>query len=199
MCSHFQSVTDPTRMARFFKAASPAGAREDVWPSYESAFIVAGEQGIRQAQLGQFGLLPHWAKDATLGRHTYNARSETVAEKPSFRDAWKRGQRCIIPAESIFEPDWRSGKAQPARIARADGYPMGIAGLWSQWNDTLSFTMLTVNADEHPLMRVFHKPEDEKRMVVILPMGAYRDWLDPATNPAAFMLQYPAERLVVQA
>ena len=85
----------------------------------------------REALLGQFGLIPHWATDSTIARHTYNARSETVAIKPSFRDAWKHGQRCIIPAEAFYEPDWRSGKAVPTRIACADGEPMGIAGLCS--------------------------------------------------------------------
>jgi putative SOS response-associated peptidase YedK len=57
----------------------------------------------------------------------------TVAEKTSFRDAWKHAQHCIIPAESIYEPDWRSGKAVSTKIERADGAPMGIAGLWSTW------------------------------------------------------------------
>ena len=60
----------------------------------------------REALIGSFGLIPHWSKDNKIARHTYNARSETVAEKPSFRDAWKRGQHCIIPVQSFFEPDW---------------------------------------------------------------------------------------------
>lgn len=186
-------------MAAFFKAAIPEGLRADIWPTLESAVIVPGPSDQREAQFGQFGLLPHWAKDRTFGRKTYNARSETVAEKPSFREAWRRNQRCIVPAEAIYEPDWRSGKAQAARIARADGHPMGIAGLWSQWGDTLSFTMLTVNADEHPFMRQFHRAEDEKRMVVVLPIGAYKDWLDSAHDARAFMRQYPAQRLLVHA
>ena len=85
----------------------------------------------REALPGQLGLIPHWATDTTVARHMYNARSETVASKPSFRDAWRHGQRCIVPAEAFYEPDWRSGKAVPTRIARADGEPMGIAGLWA--------------------------------------------------------------------
>lgn len=187
-------------MAKFFKAAMsvPGGMKAEVWPTGRSAYIVADDAGSRRVRMGQFGLLPHWAKDTSFGRHTYNARSETVAEKPSFREAWRRGQRCIIPAEAIYEPQWQGGNAQSTAIARADGYPMGIAGLWSPWQDRLSFTMLTVNADDHAFMRDFHKPQDEKRMVVILPMGPYRDWLDPTTEAQAFMLQYPAERLAVQ-
>ena len=123
-------------------------------------------------------------------------------EKPSFRDAWRQCQHCIIPAESIYEPDWRSGKAVATRIARADSEPMGLAGLWSRWKSPAgevvhSFTMLTINADDHPLMRNMHKPGEEKRMVVILPQGAFGDWLDaPANASRDFLRQFPADRLV---
>ena len=156
----------------------------------------------REALLGQFGLIPHWATDSTIARHTYNARSETVAIKPSFRDAWKHGQRCIIPAEAFYEPDWRSGKAVPTRIACADGEPMGIAGLCSWWKSAKgelvhSFAMPTINADEHRLMNQFHKPTDEKRMVVILPAAAYQDWLEaPLNRVGEFLVPYSANALV---
>lgn len=76
-----------------------------------------------------------------------------MAAKPAFRAAWIRGQHCIIPAEAIWEPDWRSGRCVWTRIDRADGKPMVIAGLWSWWRplgggqDVHSFTMLTINAD----------------------------------------------------
>jgi putative SOS response-associated peptidase YedK len=56
-----------------------------------------------------------------------------VAEKPSFRDAWRRAQHCIIPVQSFFEPDWRSGKAVPTRITLTNSEPMGLPGLWAQW------------------------------------------------------------------
>lgn len=155
----------------------------------------------REALSGVFGLVPHWSKDTAIGKRTYNARSETVAEKPSFRDAWRRAQHCIIPAEAIYEPDWRSGRAVPTRIARSDGEPMGIAGLWAAWRAPSgeivhSYTMLTINADEHPLMRQFHKPGDEKRMVVVLPESRYGAWLAAdATHARDFLVQYPAELL----
>jgi putative SOS response-associated peptidase YedK len=158
-----------------------------------------------EALVGSFGLIPHWATDTKIARHTYNARSETVATKPSFRQAWKQAQRCIIPADAIFEPDWRSGKAVPTRIARADGEPMGLAGLWSMWKSPQgawvpSYTMLTIAAETHPLMRQFHKPADEKRMVVILPESRYADWLQAsAAHSADFLQPYPASGLVAQA
>ena len=98
--------------------------------------ISAGEDGPpgHEAVWAMFGLVPDWAKDTKICRSTYNARSETVAEKPSFRSAWARHRHCIVPAELITEPDYRSGKAVPTGIACGDGLPMGIAGLWSQWD-----------------------------------------------------------------
>ena len=139
---------------------------------------------------GSFGLIPHWSKDTTIAKRTYNARSETVATKPSYRDAWRLGRRCIIPAEAFYEPDWRSGRAVPTRIARSDGQPMGIAGIWERGikEDGLSFwsmSMLTVNADGHPVMQRFHKPADEKRSVVILPDDTWGDWLRAKSEGAA--------------
>ena len=162
-----------------------------------------GDEAVppREAFTGRFGLIPHWATDIKVSRNTFNARSETVAVKPSFRDAWKRAQRCIIPLDAFYEPDWRTGKAIATRIASADGEPLGVAGLWSWWKppagDVIhSFTMLTINADGHALMEHFHKPTDEKRMVVILPPDRYQDWLEtPLERSMEFMQQYPSELL----
>lgn len=81
---------------------------------------------------------------------------------------------------------------------------MGIAGLWERWKSpegktVHSYTMLTVNADDHEFMRNYHRPEDEKRMVVILPKGLYRDWLvAPAGDSLEFMRRYPSDRLAVR-
>ncbi|MCW5600433.1 SOS response-associated peptidase [Nitrosomonas sp.] len=208
MCSHYESVRDAKRLMQYFGVEQPADIRFDIWPTYHSTFIVrpeevdSGDEAVPEflAISGQFGLLPGWAKDPTFGRRTFNARTETVAEKPSFRDAWKKGHRCIIPAEAIYEPDWRSGKAVSTKIARKDGEPMGIAGLWSTWGkDKIgSFTMLTINADDHQLMNQFHKPGDEKRMVIILPKAAYKEWLSvPVSEAKEFFHQFPADRLIV--
>ena len=126
-----------------------------------------------------------------------------MATKPSFWEAWKRAQHCFIPAQAIYEPDWRSGKAIPTRIERSDGRPMGIAGLWSAWKSPQgewvhSYTMLTTNADTHPLMNQFHKPTDEKRMVVVLPESVYDEWLvATAERSEQFLAPFAAEGLRV--
>jgi len=211
MCSHYQAIKERERFVRLFGVYPPdPDGKYDMWPGYAGVMLRrpreadAGDDAVPPVEAvgGVFGLLPHWAKDAKLARSTFNARSETVHEKPSFRDAWRRNQHCIIPADAIFEPDWRSGKAVATRITRTDGEPMAIAGLWSWWRSpegpiVLSFTMLTINADAHPLMRNMHRPNEEKRMVVVLPQAAQDDWLDaPAHQSMALLQPYPADKLV---
>lgn len=186
MCSNYVAVTSYDRLLNYFGVQR---ARDeppvDVWPTGLAPFIRLrqGENGPqRVVEDGHFGLVPDFQRELVAGRRTYNARSETVAVKPSFRDAWNRGQRCIVPAEHIYEPSYESGRAVRWQINRPNLEPMGIAGLWSEWTDPdgikrLTFTMLTVNADGHPVMSRFHKPEDEKRMVVILAKEEYDAWL----------------------
>jgi putative SOS response-associated peptidase YedK len=208
MCAHYESVHSPQRLRQHFGVDLPSElARRDVWPGHLSTFIVGPDHGTpplpaaRQARLGVFGLIPAWAQDPKIARHTYNARSETVAAKPSFRDAWRQAQHCIVPAEAIFEPDWRSGKAVAQRIGRPDGRALGLAGLWSLWRDKLgtdlySFTLLTINADAHPFMSQFHQPGEEKRMVVVLPPEHYDDWLQSGPEQALdFLRPCPADDL----
>ena len=115
-----------------------------------------------------------------------------------------------MPCEAIYEPDWRSGKHVPTRFTAADGGTLSVAGIWQAWKSpegewTNSFAMITVNADDHPLMREYHRsdpkrPPDQqdKRMMVILPDDAIEAWLDaPVERSFDFMRQFPAERLVV--
>lgn len=210
MCSHYDGVQDPRALREVFQVELPAQlGKVDLWPGYQGLLIRrpgekdSGDEAVpdREALPGLFGLVPHWSTDLKICRSTYNARTETVASKPSFRDAWKKAQHCIIPAQAFYEPDWRSGKAIPSRIERADGRPMGIAGLWSAWKSPQgewihSYTMLTINADGHALMNQFHKPTDEKRMVVILPEAAFDPWLMATQQESAdFLVPFATEGL----
>jgi len=213
MCSHYQAVKEREKFMRHFGVLPPPeGGKLDLWPGYVGPFIRrhphadVGDEAVPSSEAlnGLFGLVPHWATDTKITRSTYNCRSETAVVKPSFRDAYKRNQRCIIPADAIYEPDWRSGKAIATRIEAANGDPLGIAGLWSSWKAPggewlMSYTMLTINASEHPLMKQFHKLTDEKRMVVILSAESYQDWLNPELEVGAFLRPFPAERLVAVA
>ena len=210
MCSHYQAVKDREQLRRCFGVEPPEDlGKHDLWPGYAGSFIRKHPHAdvnddavpTLEALNGLFGLVPHWSPDTSIAQRTYNARSETVASKPSFRDAWKKAQHCIIPAEALYEPDWRSGRAIPTRIARADGEPMGIAGLWASWKSPrgeliYSYTMLTINATGHPMMKHFHKPLDEKRMLVILPDDDYENWLNaPVGRSFSWMRPYPAQAL----
>lgn len=180
---------------------------DEAFPGYLAPIVRESHavNGEIECVPAMFGMVPHWG-DAKLARQTYNARTESVATKPSFRNAWKRNQFCIVPADSVFEPNYESGKPVRWRISHADGKSLGIAGIW-EWKSSgpdglplLSFSMLTINADEHALMRRFHKPGEEKRMLVMLEPHQYLDWMQGAlVNDEAVYQPYPAERLVAQA
>ncbi|HHH9441333.1 TPA: SOS response-associated peptidase [Pseudomonas aeruginosa] len=211
MCSHYEAPSSD-RILAGYGVAPAQDFMLDLWPCNEGPFLRRrppesvddGDSEI-EALIGQFGLLPFWAKDRTLGRSTYNARSETASTKNSFRAAWRKAQHCVIPAAAFYEPDWRSGKAVPTRITRTDGGVMSLAGLWEEWSSPegrlhYSYSMLTINADDHPLMRNFHKPNDERRSVVILPAGVIQDWLRATPEQSMeFMRPYPADRLHAEA
>jgi putative SOS response-associated peptidase YedK len=226
MCANYR----PTRrelIEPLFQSGRPDSEYPlDAYPGHMGPMIRAprdeGTEGQRTCAVGMFGLVPHWSKDTKIARNTYNARTETVAEKPSYRNAWKRGQFAIIPAESIFEPRYfrldggldlgdEHAKEPEFRkerweIMSADGSPLAIAAIWEYKHDgpngmpLLSYSMLTINADAHPVMNQFHAPNDEKRMVVMLRPDQYDDWLNcPPKDAPDFFNQYPAELLTAHA
>ncbi len=160
---------------------------------------------VMELAQGQFGLVPTWVKSASDAklRSTKLAvtRYETMSTSSNTRDTWLSGQRCIIPMQAFFEDDWRSGKAVPTRIARVDGKPMGVAGLWERWSkdgeEIISFTLLTVNANSHALMNRYQQNGNEKRMPTILNEGSWAAWLNaPVDKAREFMRAYPAQLLL---
>ena len=176
------------------------------YPGYLAPIVrTSRDSGAIECVAAMFGMVPHWA-DIKLARQTYNARTETVATKPSFRHAWQHKQCCLIPAENFYEPSYETGKPVRWRIAHARQQPLAIAGIW-EWRPSgpdglplLSFSMLTINADGHPLMSRFHKPGDEKRMLMLLEPQQYQGWLDgELLNDAAPYRPWPAELLVAVA
>lgn len=218
MCSHYQALKDQERMRKFFDThRPPTDWPADMWPRKIGVFLrrppeyESGDEAVpaRAAELGRWGLISAQTRADGLDRaaklSTFNARSETAASSYTFGHAWRRAQHCIIPAEAIYEPDWRSGRAVATRFSRRDGHPLGIAGLWDrhrnqagEWVD--SYTMLTINADQHPLFRCFHRPTEEKRMVVILAEGAYAAWLTAkAAETRDFLQGYDADLLEANA
>jgi putative SOS response-associated peptidase YedK len=212
MCSHYQAIKDRERYFRKFGVYPPPHDYvQDMWPKYTGTFIRrppeagSGDDAVpmREAEAGRWGLVPSDTNDAAkqLKLSTFNARAESVARSFTFGGAWRKAQHCIIPADAIYEPDWRTGRHVPTRIAGADGEPLGMAGLWDRWESAagpmLSYTMLTINADEHAFMCRYQRPGDEKRMVVILRPEDYDAWLNgPARSSMDFMRQCPPAELV---
>lgn len=226
MCSHYQAEKRRKQIEKHFgihlpPSWEPPPGGLHIYPTQMAPFIrrpperESGDEAVPNFEVveGHFGLLPGFARDAKYGLKTYNARTETVRELASFRNAWAKPRHCIVPCEAIYEPDWRTGKFIPTRFTAANDETLGVAGLWSPWKNPetarweLSFTMLTVNADDHPLFKQMHRPDlkrppekQDKRMVVILPEAQYGEWLDaPAECSMDFMRQFPAERLAMTA
>lgn len=203
MCNRYVSP-DQAEIERFWHIGGrnpPRWWAPEVYPRAQGPFIRATDSG-RELAVGQWGLIPFFAKMAKLPYSTNNARSEELTAKPTFRDPWKRGQRCIIPAVSFDEPCWETGKNVWWRFRRADGAPWSLAGLWNTWLDKAtgelveSYTMLTINADAHPIMRRMHKPEpnlppdaQDKRSVIPIERADEDAWLRGSVVAAQQLLK----------
>ena len=222
MSSQYESLHPDHLYRDIFDVDAPSGAGvgRQVWPRRPGVFIrnkpvlpsvesaehpYPGAIG-RELVVGQFGLVPSWVKSASDAKlrssKLVNARSETASTSNNYRGAWLGAQRCIVPMMAFHQDDWRSGKAVSTRVARVDGKPMGVAGLWECWTGAegeviVSFCLLTVNANSHALMHRYGQPGSEKRMLAILNEGAYGAWLNTAQPEKAreFMRAYPAEGL----
>lgn len=156
-----------------------------------------GAAAQREAVLARFGLIPSTAKTARSPGATVNARSETAATRSGFKNAFAQRQWCIVPAQCLYVPHYAEGskRAERWRIRRADRSPLSVAGLWDRWVDesgreVISFAMLTINCDLHPLLarfdrRVTDKGEPtEKRTPVLLAEEDFDEWLDASPGRA---------------
>lgn len=159
--------------------------RYNVTPSQTIPIVREDAEGNRELVFVRWGLIPFWAKDVAIGNSLINARSETAAEKPSFRSAFKR-RRCIIPTGGFYEWQRQDGKRkQPWYFRMADGSPVSIAGLWEHWKGSdgqiiESCSILTTSANE--LMAPIHE-----RMPVILNHGDNETWLNPKLTDVAVL------------
>ncbi|HKV10588.1 MAG TPA: SOS response-associated peptidase [Thermoanaerobaculia bacterium] len=157
--------------------------RYNLAPTQEAAVVRVTEPGEpRRLDFLRWGLIPYWAKEASIGNRMINARSEGVAEKPAYKHSFKK-KRCLIPTDGFYE--WKKeGKAkQPYLIRRHDHKPFAFAGLWSTWRDpekgvpVETFTILTTDAND--FIRPLHD-----RMPVILEKQDFDLWLDPKFEDA---------------
>ncbi len=193
MCGRYSLIARLNDLLSQF-AAEAAGLED--YPLYERYNIpptadipvVRVVDGKRQLSLMRWGLLPSWTKDIKKAPMLNNARAETVAEKPSFRSAYKR-RRCIIPASGFFEWLQDSKPKQPFYFHRPDGKFLAFAGLWERWQEFDSCTIVTTDPNE--VMEPIHD-----RMPVILGDNDYSEWLDPSIeNPSHLLTPCPASEI----
>lgn len=155
--------------------------------------MIIEHRGKRSIGLVRWGLVPAWAPDESTGMKTINARAETIATKPAYREAF-RHRRCIVPASGFYE--WRSDPVRgkvPMAVHPANGEPIAFAGLWEKWRAPDGQTLTTctiVTTEAAPEIRHIHD-----RMPVILDRAAQRLWLDPDTDPDTLqsLLQPPTD------
>ena len=199
MCGRFALYTDPLALAKRFQTDNvpELTASYNVAPS-QTIPIVRQENSKRHFAFARWGLIPSWAKEINTGYSTINARAETVAEKPSFRSAFKH-RRCLIPADGFIE--WQelanSKVKQPWLITLKDKQPMALAGLWEHWqgkdgSEIESCTIIVTSGND--LMQNIHD-----RMPVILPNESWDEWLNTNNTDTqglqALLTQYPSEEM----
>ena len=168
--------------------------RANIAPRQDVAAVRLGaDDGARHFVWLRWGLIPSWAKEAAIGDRMINARAESVAEKPAFRDAF-RTRRCLIAADGFYE--WRNegGRKQPYRITVTDSDVFAFAGIWERWRDPRTHeaveTCAILTTEAAPALRLIHH-----RMPVILDPADFAAWLNPtakAETVRAVLDQKPA-------
>lgn len=208
MCGRFTLTQSAQALSDFFQIQEipNLAAQYNIAPTQRVVTVLCNPTTKKpQFQQLRWGLIPSWAKDPTIGAKLINARAETVAEKPSFRSAFKQ-RRCLVVADGFYEWQKQQGTKQPFYFRLQDGKPFAFAGLWEKWisptqEEIISCTILTTTANE--LLQSIHD-----RMPVILDPKDYDLWLDPEVKtaqllqpllspyPATAMTAYPVSKLV---
>ncbi len=184
MCGRFALYTPKEAVVRLFglQAVPDLRARYNIAPTQSVLAVREDEPGTREALMLRWGLVPFWAKDPAIGNRMINARGETVAEKPAFRQAFRR-RRCLIPADGFYEWQKVPGGKQPWFIGARDDALLAFAGLWERWDargteeplESCTIITTAANATLAPL---------HDRMPVILHSGLWDSWLSGTTGAA---------------
>ncbi|WP_020562175.1 SOS response-associated peptidase [Methylosarcina fibrata] len=178
MCGRFALYSDPYALSHRFSTEAPLDLppRFNIAPT-QSILIIREESNKRQFTLARWGLVPHWAKTIEVGYTSYNARAETVAQKPGYREAFKR-RRCLIPADGYYQ--WQavagSKAKQPWFIVLRNQLPMALAGLWEEWRSPAGENLescVIIVTEANALLRSIYN-----RMPVVLAPAHWNDWLE---------------------
>lgn len=176
MCGRFALKAPPAELIIRFGLDECADfkPRYNIPPGTDIPVIRQSPEGKRVLHLLRWGLVPHWARDMSIGARLNNARGETVAAKPSFREAFKR-RRCLVPASGFYEWKAEDRIKQPYYISLKSGEPMALAGLWESWkapDGNILRTVCIVTTGANALMQPIHE-----RMPVIISPEHWQDWL----------------------
>lgn len=188
MCGRFVATKPPQELAEYFEVDEIQNESGQFSPNFNvspqsTIWAVDEHDHVRTLERLRWGLIPSWAKEASIGNRMINARGETVVEKPAFRRAFK-SRRCLIPADGFYE--WRRDGAKkiPYFISLKNDEPMAFAGLWELWrdpsqeNDAPSIrTCCMITTQANDVVMPIHD-----RMPVVLPATAWQAWLDPYNN-----------------
>lgn len=199
MCGRFSQTASPEVIAQQFALDDPPlfKPRYNIAPSQSIAAIrIDPDATTRKFVMLRWGLIPSWAKDPKIGNQCINAKAETVAEKPSFRSAFKK-RRCLVIADGFYEWQRQGAHKQPMWIGRRSKRPFAFAGLWEHRKPTEGEPLETctiITTEPNELMQPIHN-----RMPVILAPASYDQWLDPIFQQTetlkALLRPYPSEEL----
>ncbi len=184
MCGRFAFYSPDEAVVRLFAVAAMTAVESgyNLAPTQRVPVLRADDTGLRRLDGLRWGLVPFWAKDKAIGNRMINARAETVAEKPAFRQPFRQ-RRCLVLANGFYEWKRIGDNKQPFYITREDGEPFAMAGLWESWRDRTAAdpealetcTILTTTPNR--LMENIHQ-----RMPVILDPQPISQWLDPRAD-----------------
>jgi putative SOS response-associated peptidase YedK len=197
MCGRYALHANPEVVAlQFGLEEAPEFKRSyNICPGGDILIVRLDRDGRRVARHNRWGLIPHWAKDPSIGNKLANARGESLLERPAFRDAFRRW-RCLVPASGFYEWQAVSGRKQPWHIRPSDAELFGLAGITAIWNGIRSVSLITTAPNE--LMAPIHD-----RMPVIVGPEDYARWLDPESQDAEALMTlvrpYPAARMAARA
>jgi putative SOS response-associated peptidase YedK len=192
MCGRAAISASPEDLREIFHLTEipPLEARYNIAPTQPMAVI----RTRGRLELSRFGLVPPWAKDPKEGTRFINARAETVAKQPAFRDAF-RSRRCLVVISGFYEWQARGKAKQPYYVHRADGKAFALAGLWSTWKSRdgeVIDSCSVITRTPSPMLAAVHD-----RMPVVLSPAEYDGWIDPATADVTAMLEGHAEELAM--
>jgi putative SOS response-associated peptidase YedK len=196
MCANYKPLT----LAQLHQLGLPEydfDCPEEIYPNYETPLLFKSAQGLEWRKV-HFGMIPKWADDTSIALKTYNARNETLMQKPTFQNAVSKCKFGVIPVFEFYESKYIEDKPQRWGVRRKDGQAFFIAAIYEicQKGDEIirSASMITMDAADHPMMKDFHEPGHVKRSVIVIPQQRLDEWLSwKSPNILSFVHGFPAE------